>query len=272
MVYQVKCFSKVKQYDAIDVTAINGCCRHVDHSQQSCLARESWPKPWLCGKQEAVLSEIYLQGIVNMPFNDFANTTQDGYRVIVAAFWLVSRFVDWANPSMFPSRWHDSRPQTSRFIIHVSGAAMWLAVILMSFALMPSAPVALLGCVDSLCSTYSWVTSEMTNLVFRASFDLTCWSRVWKLCCCSWLSQDMQVSAMVEHNWLNVCALSMGSVINIDVTWLDRFGHRLRTVVPWVYFPEARPQSSGVVAVFFYDIPVVDCLCLFYHLHYLVVT
>ena len=30
--------------------------------------------------------------------NDFANTTQDGYRAIVAAFCLVSRFVDWANP------------------------------------------------------------------------------------------------------------------------------------------------------------------------------
>ena len=63
-------FSKVKQYD----TAINGCCPHVAHSQQSCFARVSWPEPRLCGKQEAVLSQIYVQGIMNMPFNDFANT------------------------------------------------------------------------------------------------------------------------------------------------------------------------------------------------------
>ena len=48
---------------------------------------------------------------MNMPFNDFANTTQDGYRAIVAAFCLVSRFVDWANPGMFPSGWHDNRSQ-----------------------------------------------------------------------------------------------------------------------------------------------------------------
>ena len=52
---------------------------------------------------------------MNMPFNDFANTTQYGYRAIIAAFCLVSRFVDCANPSMFPSGWHDTSPQTSTY-------------------------------------------------------------------------------------------------------------------------------------------------------------
>ena len=82
---------------------------------------------------------------MNMPFNDFANTTQDGYRAIFAAFCFVPSCVDWANPSMFHVAGMTPVLRL-RFIIHL---AMWLADIFMNFALMPSAPVAMLGSVNS---------------------------------------------------------------------------------------------------------------------------
>ena len=100
---------KVQQYDTIAVTAINGCCPNVIRSRavsQECpgINPARAAKRRLCRVR-------HVQGIMNVPFNDFANTTKDGHRAVIAAFCLVSCFVDWANPSMFPSGWHNTRPQ-----------------------------------------------------------------------------------------------------------------------------------------------------------------
>ena len=55
-----------------------------------------------------MLSQIYVQGIRNVPFNDFVNTTQYGYRAVVVAFCLVSRL--------------EREPRT---VIHVKRAKMF---------------------------------------------------------------------------------------------------------------------------------------------------